>query len=143
MLYAIQICSSLVKLRDNEQFESVPRWELVFTLSQIRTIRAWKHYPTTYLIAESLESHIARYLIDLSYVKILCNFCTYVLKAQRELFPDAEVCKYIPKYLVVGDFADDFAEIVDGSAQVFAHEVTAEAEFEALLYFLDVCKGTG
>ena len=84
MLYAIQICSSLVKLRDNEQFESVPRWELVFPLSQIRTIRAWKHYPTTYLIAESPESHIASNLIDLSYVKLLCFLCSY---AQEQLFP--------------------------------------------------------
>ena len=57
------------------------------------------------------------------------------------LFPNAEVCKDIPKHLVVGYFADDFGKVVDGGAQVFAHEVTAEAQVEALLYFLDVCKG--
>ena len=32
---------------------------------------------------------------------------------------------------------------MDGGAQVFAHEVTAEAEFEALLYLFDIGKGTG
>ena len=53
----------------------------------------------------------------MSYVKILCNFCTYVLKAQRELLSDAEVGKDIAKDFVVGDFADNFAEIVDGSAE--------------------------
>ena len=32
---------------------------------------------------------------------------------------------------------------MDGGAEVFAHEVAAEAEVEALLDFLDVGKGAG
>ena len=59
------------------------------------------------------------------------------------LFSDAEIGKDISKYLVVGDFADDFAKIVDGGAEVFAHEVAAEAEFEAVLYFLYLFEGAG
>ena len=59
------------------------------------------------------------------------------------LFSDAEIGKDVTKHFVVGDFAYNLGEIVDGGAQVFAHEVAAEAEFEALLYFLDVGKGEG
>lgn len=59
------------------------------------------------------------------------------------LLADAEICKDIPKYLVVGDFADDFAKVVDGGAEVFAHEVAAEAELEAVLYFLYLFEGAG
>ena len=54
-----------------------------------------------------------------------------------------EIGKYIPKHLVVGDFAYDFAKVVDSGAQVFAHEVATEAQVEAVLYFLDVGEGTG
>ena len=53
----------------------------------------------------------------MSYVKILCNFCTYVLKAQRELLPDAEVGEDITEHFIVCYFADDFAKVVDGSGE--------------------------
>ena len=59
------------------------------------------------------------------------------------LFSDAEVCKYIPKHLVVGNFADDFAKVVDGGAEVFADEVATEAEVKTLLYFFYLFDGAG
>ena len=59
------------------------------------------------------------------------------------LFADAEVGKDIAKYFIVSHFADDFGEVVDGGAEVFADEVAAEAEVEALLDFLDVGEGAG
>jgi hypothetical protein len=59
------------------------------------------------------------------------------------LLSDAEVCKYISQYLVVGHFADDFAKVVDGSAEVFAYEVATEAEVKTLLYFFYLFEGAG
>jgi hypothetical protein len=59
------------------------------------------------------------------------------------LLADAEIGKYISKHLVVGDFADDFAKVVDGSAEVFAYEVATEAEVKTLLYFFYLFEGAG
>ena len=50
------------------------------------------------------------------------------------LFSDAEICKYIAQYFIVCHFTDDFGEVVDGGAEVFAHKVAAEAQVEAVLY---------
>ena len=41
----------------------------------------------------------------------------------NDLLADAKICKYISKDFVVGYFADDFGEVVDGGAQVFADEI--------------------
>ena len=59
------------------------------------------------------------------------------------LLADAEVGKDITKYFVVCHFADDFGEVVDGGAEVFAHEVATEAQVKAVLHLLDVGEGTG
>ena len=80
---------------------------------------------------------------------LTCSFCTsiffaFVFNSKKcHLFPDAEIGKYIAQHLVVGHFADDFAKVVDGGAEVFADEVAAEAEVEAVLYFLYLFKGAG
>ena len=59
------------------------------------------------------------------------------------LLADAEIGEDITKHFIVRHFADDFGEVVDGGAEVFADEVAAEAQVEAVLYFLDVGEGTG
>ena len=59
------------------------------------------------------------------------------------LFSDAEIGKDVTKHFVVGDFAYNLGEIVDGGAEVFADEVAAEAEVKTLLYFLYLFEGAG
>ena len=61
----------------------------------------------------------------------------------QNLLTDAEVCKYIPKHFIVCHFADDFGEVVDGGAEVFAYEVAAEAEVKTVLYFFYLFEGAG
>lgn len=39
------------------------------------------------------------------------------------LFPDAKIPKYIPEGFVGADFADDFAEVVEGFAEVLGYQV--------------------
>ena len=59
------------------------------------------------------------------------------------LLADAEIGEDIAKHFIISHFADDFGEVVDGGAEVFAHEVAAEAEVEAVLYFLYLFEGAG
>ena len=40
--------------------------------------------------------------------------------------PDTEIPKYIPEGFVGADFADDFAEVVEGFAEVLGYQVWRE-----------------
>ena len=42
------------------------------------------------------------------------------------LFPDAKIPKYISEGFVGADFADDFAEVVEGFAEVLGYQVRRE-----------------
>lgn len=42
------------------------------------------------------------------------------------LFPDAKLAKYIPEGFVGADFADDFAEVIEGFAEVLGYQVRRE-----------------
>lgn len=43
--------------------------------------------------------------------------------------PDAKIPKYIPEGFVGGDFADDFAEVVEGFAEVLGYQVRREGGY--------------
>lgn len=43
-----------------------------------------------------------------------------------QLLPDAKIPKYIPEGFVGADFADDFAEVVEGFAEVLGYQVRRE-----------------
>ena len=58
-------------------------------------------------------------------------------------FPDAKIGKNVTQDFVCCHFAEDFGEVVDGGAEVFAHEVAAEAKLKAVLHFLYVGEGAG
>lgn len=44
----------------------------------------------------------------------------------KPLLPDAKIPKYIPECFVGGDFADDFAEVVEGFAEILGYQVRRE-----------------
>lgn len=54
---------------------------------------------------------------------VLCYISMFV---DIGLFPDAKIPKYIPEGFVGGDFADDFAEMVEGFAEVLGYQVRRE-----------------
>ena len=43
-----------------------------------------------------------------------------------QLFPDAKIPKYVAECFVGGDFADDFAEVVEGFAEILGYQVRRE-----------------
>jgi hypothetical protein len=54
------------------------------------------------------------------------------LSIQNYLFPNTKPPEYIPQYFVVGDFAGDGAQVVQGVAQVGGEQVAADAYVNAL-----------
>lgn len=46
--------------------------------------------------------------------------------SSRQLLPDTEIPKYIAEGFVGADFADDFAEVVEGFAEVLGYQVRRE-----------------
>ena len=43
--------------------------------------------------------------------------------SSRQSFSDAKIPKYVAEGFVGGDFADDFAEVVEGFAEVLGYQV--------------------
>lgn len=54
---------------------------------------------------------------------VLCYISMFV---DIGLFPDAKIPKYIPEGFVGGDFADDFAEVIEGFAEILGYQVRRE-----------------
>ncbi len=61
---------------------------------------------------------------------IFCILRIYIFSFYAFLFfrslSDAKIPKYIPEGFVGGDFADDFAEVVEGLAEVLGYQVRRE-----------------
>lgn len=49
--------------------------------------------------------------------------CFISMDVDIGLFSDAKIPKYIPEGFVGGDFADDFAEVVEGFAEVLRYQI--------------------
>ena len=70
-----------------------------------------------------------------------------LLSDAEKLFPHAEAREYGAEDFVGGDFADDFGEVVETEAEVFADEVAGEAGCEGGMDAADgvegLCEGFG
>ena len=68
------------------------------------------------------------YSILIADICVLYSLFVSVFNSKKcHLFPDAKISKDVTKHFIVCHFAYDFAKVVDGGAEVFAHEVATES----------------